>query len=522
MEVIITAFFCIITICQTFVGFDPNVRVDDDPGGWSQVFPSLGISSDGDTLYCVFRDFRYGFHDFPGLTLAKSSDCGTTWVNQLIYYGEIDVETSPRIVVDSQGWLHVVFGFISPGGVWYTRSTDNGINWTFPVMISDTMSFIYSGSVSFIIDGSDNLYVMWHYYYEGVSDGYDIFFTKSMDHGATWLRPNVIVNDTVSCHNQYPTFCFNGHDTIFVVWKDNRLSQGSHIFFSRSINAGIEWLDTNIKVNADTNLFNFYPQISSSNNVLYCVWAECPGWTGHLKCSKSTDDGNSWTEPVIISEPFVQEKGSLRLDVDSLGNLYVVWPDSRQDTSDIFFSYSSDSGNTWHSPNIRVNDDTTQRPQTYADLLVKGSDDIYVVWTDSREDTVPGYGHGPDIYFARGSIISSIEEKQSCALTKINLQTSPNPFNKKITVRYTIHDAGPPRFAEQGRGCRIADYRLQIKIYDISGHLVRSFNHLTSLPFSQIIWDGTDKAGFRVPTGVYFIILKSLNYSTTKKVVFVK
>ncbi|MGB3478552.1 MAG: T9SS type A sorting domain-containing protein [bacterium] len=505
----VTNFICIMIITQMRIDFTPNVRVDDDTLGWSQRMPSLAINPAGDTLYCVFRDNRYGFHDFPGLTLAKSSDRGATWSeNLLIYYGEFDLESSMRIAVDHQGWLHVVFGFTSPGGVWYTKSTDGGYNWTFPVIISDTITTVPVNSVSFKADSNDNLYVMWHYFYEGVSNDYDIFFTRSMDHGATWLHPNIIVNDTVSCMNQYPSFCFGGHDTVYVVWQDNRLPI-CQILFSRSTDAGITWLDSNIKINPDSNLCNLYPRIAPSNNILYCVWTECPGWTGCLKSAKSTNAGDTWSQPVVISDSFVRQKGLLAFDVDTIGNLYVVWPDSRQDTSDIFFSYSSDSGNTWYSPSIRVNDDTTQRPQSFVDILANGPDDIYVVWADARADTFTHPYPGPDIYFARGSIISSLNEKQSCKSNDVNLQILPNPFSRLTHISLSSIQT---------------IYYSKLEIYSITGALIKSFENSgdhQSLS-SKIVWDGTNSQGFKVPAGVYYIILKLSNRCIAKKVVFIK
>lgn len=489
--------------------FYPNVRVSDDNEGWYQNMPSLAISPNGDTLYCVFIDSRYGYHDFPGLTLAKSSDGGKTWSeNLLIYYGEWDAEVAPNIAVDSQGWLHVVFGFVSPGGVWYTKSTDGGNNWTSPVMISDTM-YLLQNPISIAIDSNDNLYVMWYYYYEGVSDGYDIFFTKSTDNGTTWLHPNVIVNDTVSCMNLSPSFCLGGLDTIYTVWDDDRLPSW-HVFFSRSTDGGLSWLSTNIKVDPDT-ISSYNPKIiyNKLNGFLYCTWQ----WFNAdlILFSKSADNGETWSSPITVSDSLEQSLGLHSFDIDSSGNMYLTWQDARQDSSDIFFTFSTDDGNIWYFPNIKVNDDTTQRPQSYADILVKGQDDVYVVWEDPRNDTM--LLNDADIYFARGSIISGIKEMNSANKSeKIDFRISPNPFTATTHISITLTCKG---FSAKG---------IELKIYDLTGRLVKSFPLTTdhSSLYTAVSWDGRDESGVQVTAGVYFVVLKSLNYKTIQKVVLLQ
>ncbi len=520
---LLTALILFQLSAMPFVDFGPNIRIDDDTLGWSQGDPSLGISTDGETLYCVFVDFRYGYHDFPGLTFTKSTDRGNTWTqNKMVYYGEWDAETSPRIVADSQGWLHIVFGILGYGGIMYTRSTDGGETWTVPVRISDTITAsAVTRGVELAIDRNDNLYAMWSCYYEEISNGYDVFFTKSTDYGNTWLHPNRIVNDTVSCENLYPSFCLGGPDTIYAVWEDDRLTNDWDIFFSFSTDGGITWLTSDIKVNPDTNYFNCSPRICiDTTRELCCVWIRGVGNEGYIDFSKSSDNGATWLFPVTISESLSQSLGLPSFDIDSSGNMYVVWHDCRLDSADIFFTFSTDCGNTWYSPNIRVNDDTTQRPQSSPDILVKGPDDIYVVWTDSREDTFHQGGFcGPDIYFARGSIIGAIDEKcfpKKLANT-IELQIIPNPSSDKVSIVLRAEDKrlnalGTPPLASN------------IRIYDITGRMIKSFNLAFSIQnqVSSIVWDGKDNYGYELPAGIYFIILKSTSYCITQKVVLAR
>jgi len=44
-----------------------------------------------------------------------------------------------------------------------------------------------------------------------------------------------------------------------------------------------------------------------------------------------------------------------------------------------------------------------------------------------------------------------------------------------------------------------------LTIFDVTGRMVKSFNHLAIQPFNQISWSGDDDFGRRSPGGVYFV-----------------
>jgi flagellar hook assembly protein FlgD len=60
---------------------------------------------------------------------------------------------------------------------------------------------------------------------------------------------------------------------------------------------------------------------------------------------------------------------------------------------------------------------------------------------------------------------------------------------------------------------------VELKIYDVSGRVVKRFNHLTITPFNQITWDGSDGFGLKLPAGVYFATLAAGTKRWTEKVV---
>ena len=110
-------------------------------------------------------------------------------------------------------------------------------------------------------------------------------------------------------------------------------------------------------------------------------------------------------------------------------------------------------------------------------------------------------------------VTTGIEEltQPPCLIQKI--ECLPNPFSKLINIKWQIKD-----IEMQDVRCRTQDFTL--KIYDVSGRIVKSFN-LTSpaslreagracflLPASAVSWDGTDNRGRKLASAVYFVELK--------------
>ena len=88
-------------------------------------------------------------------------------------------------------------------------------------------------------------------------------------------------------------------------------------------------------------------------------------------------------------------------------------------------------------------------------------------------------------------------------------QNYPNPFNPATVIGYTV-----PR--------GIAAQRVSIKVYDIRGALVRVLVDGIKEPGSYAVyWDGTDKTGRRVSSGIYLYRMKAGGTVLTRKMVVV-
>jgi hypothetical protein len=89
------------------------------------------------------------------------------------------------------------------------------------------------------------------------------------------------------------------------------------------------------------------------------------------------------------------------------------------------------------------------------------------------------------------------------------VQNYPNPFNPATTIRYSIKEPG----------------RVTLRIYDTAGRLVRTLVDKTQSPRPEgftVTWNGKNKSGDPVSSGVYFYKLIAKNFSQTKKMALLK
>jgi len=87
------------------------------------------------------------------------------------------------------------------------------------------------------------------------------------------------------------------------------------------------------------------------------------------------------------------------------------------------------------------------------------------------------------------------------------LGSYPNPFNPVTMIRYRLN----------------RDARVVLSVYDVTGKLIRTLVDDDQLTGDySVIWDGRDRKGNSVSSGVYFYVLKIGGYRESKKLVLLR
>ena len=86
-------------------------------------------------------------------------------------------------------------------------------------------------------------------------------------------------------------------------------------------------------------------------------------------------------------------------------------------------------------------------------------------------------------------------------------QNYPNPFNPETRIVYDIHEAGDVRLV----------------VYNILGQEVRTLlSGQKSAGRHETLWDGKDRDGKSMTSGVYFYTLESAGFKETRKMLLLK
>lgn len=112
-----------------------------------------------------------------------------------------------------------------------------------------------------------------------------------------------------------------------------------------------------------------------------------------------------------------------------------------------------------------------------------------------------------DIYvWFNGIPNSDITEDEVPKANKLS-QNFPNPFNPTTTIKFDVRAKG----------------HVSLKIYNVAGQLVKTMvNEVMDAGSYSKEWTGTNNAGVKVASGVYFYSFEAENFKATKKMVLLR
>ena len=455
-----------------------------------------------------------------------SADAGLTWQHGILQssFGAIG---DPCVLADQGGnyyYIHLVPDMSrvvcqktnSIGGSW-SNGSYTGVNGT----KDDDKEWA-------VIDQNDgSLFVTWAQFDEWGSsnseDSSEIQLSSSTDGGLTWSTP-VVVSDrkgnaqggNYSDHAPMPAIGPNGE--IYVTWMG---PEG--LMFDKSTDGGITWLDNDINVTGfhiNWLVFNVpgipivpgFPIINCDlssgayNGIIYICWTdERSGYNDtDVWLVKSTDGGLNWSSPIRVNDdPPGKHQFFAWMTIDQTnGNLYFVFYDRRNYTSvqtDVFMALSKDGGNTF--TNFKVSENWFAiNPNNYIGHYIGVSahnNIVRPVWTRIDNDY-------PSLWTAIVDSVTSVDEEsnQAVPLDYELSQNYPNPFNPVTKINYHIPELSP----------------VTLKVYDVLGDEIATLvNEEKPAGSYEVKFNA-----IKLPSGIYFYQLQANGYSNTKKMLLLK
>lgn len=328
-----------------------------------------------------------------------SSDGGRRWKNVVLGKPPLAgwiAGNDPSVAWGPDGTAYVVYGAFNrstpptgENGVFIARSTDGGISWEahLPIILHTgqmTADSAFEDKYYISVDHSSTspywgrIYVPWKRVIDRDSST-QIVITWSDDRGTSWHQPvrvSPVLPGTsldTTFGQSFPLAATGPNGEVYVVWNSGT-QRG--IGFARSTDGGASWsaprlvhtyqwlgetkftgTQYNHTLKGGTRV-ETYPALvvdtvpnSPRRGWLYLTWAA--DRVPNIYFSRSTDGGQTWSPPRIICRDTTGDQFWQWIALDGTnGDLAVMWLDSRDDPDNrycrVYVAYSSDGGDTWH------------------------------------------------------------------------------------------------------------------------------------------------------------------------------
>jgi len=276
----------------------------------------------------------------------------------------IGVWGDPCVVADTKGNFYYAHLSDPDGTNWASekildrmviqKSIDGGKTWSDGVGVGKNSPKQQDKEWLAVNTLNNDIYITWtefdKYNSHNPKDKSRILFSKSSDDGLTWSKPVKLsqfegnsLDDDKTVEGAVPSVGPNGE--IYVAWAYN-----DKIYFDRSFDGGITWLNNDIVATIQPGGWNFeIPGLNRTNGM--------PVTGVDLSKGKYT------------------------------GTIYINFSDQRngKDNTDIFIVKSNNKGNTWSKPK-KVNNDNTKSHQFLTWMSIDPKTGyIYIVYYDKSK-----------------------------------------------------------------------------------------------------------------------------------------
>ena len=360
------------------------------------------------------------------------------------------LSSDPAVATDTAGNFYIVTVSLNDntqnGELWLFKSVDGGVTFDSVYHIASSPStFEDKEYVTTDFTPSspyyNNMYVSWTRF--GAST--DINLVRSTDQGVTWSSP-VLVSSEPGVQGSIPATGPDGE--VYVAWYGYDFSS-ENIYFDKSTDGGITF-GTDKVISPCPNAW--FPSMAvdlsggTYNGNIYVTWNDERNGDGDIFLSRSTDSGETWSAAQRINNDPVgngREQYWPWVTVAESGEIDIIFYDTRNTPNnsiiEAYLARSTDGGETFSNELLSTAQSTTNTPNSdvrfgdYIGIDAYGGNIVVPVWTDERAG-----GYDMDIYTAVVSNVPveivSFNVRSSAGKNILEWRTSTEENNRGFEV----------------------------------------------------------------------------------------
>jgi hypothetical protein len=430
-------------------------------------FPAIAIRNwgggdfdtqqDSGRVYLVWQDAR--LFSIPSVGEPKSytifmrtfrSMGGTAFGPeiQLSPYDSLNAATLPVVTVGDSNRVWIVWQKANDGTgstALYSRVYHSNTGALDPIVqLTPGVSFAGSASIAASRDG------VVHLVWVDTRSGLQQVWTRRFVPGSGWTAEQQLVFSATS--SAAPSITADWHNHMHLVWVDAR---------------------------------------DGNNEVYYKEYVPGVGW--------GATDSRVTTNTLSQIQPYV--------DADPIGNVYTVWTDLRNGSSNPDIYYDTRQLGAWEGNTslVGAGTDTTNSVQRFPGIVHDDFGTAYVAWTDERLPAT--IGKNKDVFYKVGTqVVTAVSSPGTPSLARL-LRNYPNPFNPATKVQFVLDRDG----------------QVSLRVFDVQGRAVRTLLDSYLTAGTRVVgWDGRDDRGRTLASGTYFIRLQGGGSYLTRTVSLVK
>ena len=344
----------------------------------------LSVTGSGSQIVAAWLDRRSGRGD---VYVNLSSNGGVSWRSSDIGAAtESASKVEPQVVFGGSSRVYLVYGRFASNGrrdVYVRRSSNNGVSWGSATRVDSANRDSLFIRASVVPGSSDRLVICWEEIALSGSTNPNVYCNISRNNGGGFAgvtRVNATSNNAL-----LPRIAIDDN-RVYVVWQ-----QGSAIRVARATTGGNSALNFSNEALLSGAGAGRGPEIATNGagNVVV-VWEDLRDPLINIRANRSLDSGASWLSDGVRVDNDVVDGDStepmVAMRPGAGGRAYVVWADTSRGEADIYSNVSDDGGSTWGVVASRVTSLTAGQATSARPYLALAPDNnnVYVAWEDDR------------------------------------------------------------------------------------------------------------------------------------------